>query len=685
MAVSGSSFLGWRWHSSKTNQPSGSNPSKVKGWHWPTSFPKRIFADLDPRSAFNPAPKKPPEESSSDIGESAERAKFIERARNIIQKPLEESWRNLHLPDRLRLQEFVQSIPTRIGRPDLAEKLSEAAGKVPSPAEVSNLLKKLLTAEELKALTAKVVAEATSRALDMVFEGRLVKRIRYEMNDPVKHPEIEMEASVRLGTDLSEDEKEFTTKRRVIVAKAISGLLEEYVDPADVPIIGIAASGGGCRAMVQTLGGIQSLDDIGILDACTYMAGVSGSTWAMAQLYGVEKSPKSALNHTKWALSRNLMNPIDFFDSFTGPMSELVLTGAVYRFHSPPLLKSLGIVDLFGVLLTSKFLVPEIAISSGASPLEVREVVASTLSQQKAIVMDQVLPFPIYTAVTRVLSQEAKLRGDLYQWMEFTPFEIGMVSHSYPNEGFWIPSWSFGRTFEGGMAKDKLPETEIGILLGVFGSAFSADFLRIMDEVENIVSEDARAKLKSLLRERLEIHPIAPARFANPIYGLEGVNDPIHKITSIQVMDSEREIDIVIVLDGSSGIGSHPFLSKAESFAARRSVTLPLPHGVKGPCVVSVPLISNHEAKEYSGPTGVVYVPLVHNATFEDGRFDPASEAFTATHNFFWTEEQVERVASLAGHNLKSVKGDLKELIRRVVQEKRKKRLEALIEDDVER
>ncbi|KAJ3103903.1 hypothetical protein HDU96_009094 [Phlyctochytrium bullatum] len=733
VAVSGSTLLCWKLHhlralpstgardassSSSSSSPPPSPSSKdndspkasyLPQWRLPRI--NRIFADPErPRQdaeSATPSKGKPPPAAAaaaaaddtaagtdppdSPDNDDRDLPRLLHRARRIIQKPIETTLRNLQIPagqPLQSLQAFVQSIPTRLGRPDLADKLAEVAGRVPSPLEVSQLLRRLLTPEEWRALTTRVASEALDKALDMVVEGRMVKRVRAEMRDEEKHPEVAWEAEVRVGTGLAEEERRFVEERRKGVARALSRFLGEEVKPEDVPIIGIAASGGGCRAMVSTLGAVQGLSDLGLLDACTYMAGVSGSTWAMAQLYGVEKSARSALSHTKWALSRNLMNPLDFLDAFTGPLSELVLTGAVHRFHAPPSPKSLGIVDLFGVLLTSKFLVPQIALGAGADPLEVREVVARRLSEQVGVCEEQILPFPIYSAVTRVVASEAKARGDVYQWLEFTPFEVGFVSHARPDEGFWIPTWSFGRTFDGGKSKDRFPETEVGILLGVFGSAFSADFLRIIDEVEDILSDEARGRLKKIFKERLEVHPIAPARFPNPAYNVKDAKDPIKTHPSIPIMDSgmdnsipfapllrpDRHLDIIIVVDGSRGIGSHPFLSRAESFAHRRSLHLPVPHNAKHPCVVEAPAaVAGSDA--YAGPAGVVYVPLVANASYRDGRFDPAEAPFAATHNFFWTEEQVDEVAGLAAHNLKCVRGDVAELIRKVVRRKREMRL----------
>ena len=55
----------------------------------------------------------------------------------------------------------------------------------------------------------------------------------------------------------------------------------------DVPRVALCASGGGYRAMFSTLGFLRGLDQIGCLDGVAYAAGVSGSTWALSQWYGV--------------------------------------------------------------------------------------------------------------------------------------------------------------------------------------------------------------------------------------------------------------------------------------------------------------------------------------------------------------------------------------------------------------
>lgn len=48
-----------------------------------------------------------------------------------------------------------------------------------------------------------------------------------------------------------------------------------------VPVIAIAGSGGGFRAMVGFSGVMKALYESGVLDCATYVAGLSGSTWCV--------------------------------------------------------------------------------------------------------------------------------------------------------------------------------------------------------------------------------------------------------------------------------------------------------------------------------------------------------------------------------------------------------------------
>ena len=56
-------------------------------------------------------------------------------------------------------------------------------------------------------------------------------------------------------------------------------------DDDSLPRIGLCTSGGGSRAMLSSLGSLSSLQQQGLFDASEYIAGLSGSTWAMSQIY----------------------------------------------------------------------------------------------------------------------------------------------------------------------------------------------------------------------------------------------------------------------------------------------------------------------------------------------------------------------------------------------------------------
>lgn len=48
---------------------------------------------------------------------------------------------------------------------------------------------------------------------------------------------------------------------------------------AQAPVIAVLGSGGGLRAHIACLGVLSEMKELGLLDAITYLAGVSGSTW----------------------------------------------------------------------------------------------------------------------------------------------------------------------------------------------------------------------------------------------------------------------------------------------------------------------------------------------------------------------------------------------------------------------
>ncbi|KAL2086773.1 hypothetical protein ACEWY4_017832 [Coilia grayii] len=89
---------------------------------------------------------------------------------------------------------------------------------------------------------------------------------------------------VRISTDLCDEEKKTTQKRVEVVKRCLRSHGIDY-NPENPPRVALLGSGGGQRADVACLGTIRQLGKENLLDSFLYLAGVSGSTWAMASLY----------------------------------------------------------------------------------------------------------------------------------------------------------------------------------------------------------------------------------------------------------------------------------------------------------------------------------------------------------------------------------------------------------------
>src|SRR5204862_6302607 len=97
--------------------------------------------------------------------------------------------------------------------------------------------------------------------------GSLAAEVWQEARDPYINPEIEVRATVRLSNELCNEEKDFLSKIKKVVAIALAkylGIPQEEVHPEDVPIIAICGSGGGLRALVAGIGSYLSAAESGL-------------------------------------------------------------------------------------------------------------------------------------------------------------------------------------------------------------------------------------------------------------------------------------------------------------------------------------------------------------------------------------------------------------------------------------
>ncbi|KAI0644024.1 FabD/lysophospholipase-like protein [Trametes meyenii] len=460
--------------------------------------------------------------------------------------------------------------------------------------------------------------------------GSLYDRIVNSPPDPAIHPECEWDAEVRLGQELCLPERAFLgeRKRRMKASFArLMGVSESEVDERDLPLVAIAGSGGGYRAMLNTLGSLTSAQSSGILDCVTYTAGVSGSCWALGILYsGVAGScdPRNAAAHAKDRIKVSYLD-MDTLDALTTPpTNSYLLAGLLRKAAGPNGVPSL--VDLYGTLLASRLYTPTDAtkldpqhlsmhlyrrnLDNGALPLPILSAIqhgtrSMPYLQSKSWTNEQTLVTPPEKAeeIKEVAEEKAfsispwreralenkqeRLEKEIrWLWYEFTPYEVGC-----DEIGAWIPSWSLGRQFHNGKNTERKPELSFSILAGIFGSAFCASLKHYFREVEpalKLLPEQLYIWLEEIVTENEGdlglIHPLP-----NFLKGLDGqlrFGSPpdITDHDTLSFMDAgaelnipyypflRRNVDCIIALDASAD-SQDLWFTRAEELAAKRGLS----------------------------------------------------------------------------------------------------------------
>lgn len=452
--------------------------------------------------------------------------------------------------------------------------------------------------KELSAQVAKLQSQLGSSP------GSLAEEIWQEAHDISINPEIEYMARVRMGKDLCMEEREFKRRRKIHTTHALAKYLEipeNEIHPEDVPTIAICSSGGGLRAMIAGCGSYLSAKEAGLFDCATYMAGVSGSCWLQTLYYSSISNQKhqKIINHLIHRLGTHIASPPEALKLLTSaPTNKFLLSGFVEKLKGDSN-ADFGIVDIYGLLLATRLLVPR-----GELEVDDRNL---KISNQRAYIANGENPLPIYTAVrheipmeehelTSDAAQEKAKQEDWFQWFEFTPYELFCEELEAG-----IPSWGIGRRYHNGSSIPgatglHLPEYRIPTLIGIWGSAFCATLAHYYDEIRPVVKGiKVLGGVDDLITERNEdltkLHPIDPASIPNYVLGLDGrlpstCPKSIFSAEHLQLADAgmsnnlplypllraDREVDILIAFDSSKDVKTENWLSVADGYAKQRGI-----------------------------------------------------------------------------------------------------------------
>lgn len=436
--------------------------------------------------------------------------------------------------------------------------------------------------------------------------GTLAEEMWAEAQDPSIHPEILLEATVRVGDSLCPEELQFLDRRKHQTRKALAnylGLKEDDVHPDDVPTIAMCGSGGGLRAMVAGASSYYSAQKAGLLDCVTYTAGVSGSCWLQALYFSTITGQKldRLLQHLKDRLGVHIAYPPEFLRLATSaPTNKFLLSGGYEKYRGYENV-DFGLVDAYGLMLGARLLVPKGDLAIDDSNLK--------LSNQRRYIDGGAHPMPIYTAVRHEIPaedtvehakedvKETAKKEAWFQWFEFSPYEFACEELQAG-----IPTWSVGRKFENGRSKKldsgtALPEIRVPLLLGIYASAFCATLSHYYKEIKPLlIGLTGFASLDEMVEGRNEdlvkLHPIDPASVPNYAKGMKdrlpkSCPKSINEAKSIQLMDAGmsnnlpiypllrpgRGVDIIIAFDASADIKQDNWLKVTDGYARQRGIT----------------------------------------------------------------------------------------------------------------
>ena len=408
-------------------------------------------------------------------------------------------------------------------------------------------------------------AAKLQREIEMA-PGSLAEEIWQDAQDPDLHPNIKWDATVRISRDLCPDEVAFISRRKEYTRRALARYLEipeAEVYPQDVPTIAMCGSGGGLRALVAGAASFLSSQEAGLFDCATYTAGVSGSCWLQTLYFSSLNGRRhgNIIEHLKRRIGVHIAYPPSFLELLTrAPTNKFLLSGPIEKLKGDPD-ADFGLVDIYGVLLSSRLLVPRDELSVNNNDLK--------LSNQRSFLAEGAHPLPIYCAVRHEIPiEEEKTKGEKrgakiseatkekakkeawFQWFEFTPYELFCEEWDAG-----IPSWSIGRRFSEGRGRFNehglaLPELGIPFLLGIWGSAFCATLAHYYKEVRPVIKGLAGfGGIDGIIEEKNEdlskLHPIQPGAIPNYALGLENLLPPtcpesIFKDKYLELMDAVR-------------------------------------------------------------------------------------------------------------------------------------------------
>lgn len=397
---------------------------------------------------------------------------------------------------------------------------------------------------------------------------------------PAKRP------TIRDANSLSPEETEWLKLRRKETVDPMIAFLkraniadfdaEAYIRKAAgnisaLPNIGIAASGGGYRALMNGAGFVAAADSRtagatdkggigGLLQSSTYLSGLSGGGWMVGSIMlnnfsTVETLRDGSPDSSVWQFSNSI---------FTGPDESgiNVVNTATYW---ADVIKEVGLKDEAGfeTSLTDfwgRALSYQLINAPEGGPAYTFSSIALTdgFAQGKT-------PFPILVADGRAPGEKIiSLNATVY---EFNAFEMGSFD---PTTAGFVPTRYIASNFSGGVVPTDGNCVEgfdqAGFVMGTSSSLFNVFLLQNISAVESIPSFVTDALVKILTNLDSSENDIAQY-VPNPFFGWSNDTNPTANSAELDLVDGGedlqniplapllqplRNVDVIFAVDSSA-------------------------------------------------------------------------------------------------------------------------------------
>ncbi|KAH6974518.1 lysophospholipase [Ilyonectria sp. MPI-CAGE-AT-0026] len=387
--------------------------------------------------------------------------------------------------------------------------------------------------------------------------------------------------AVRTATGLSPQETEWLPVRgnntipalKTVLSRAkISGLdTNSYIDGiisngSQVPRVGIAISGGGYRALMNGAGAIAAFDNRssnsvgdgqlgGLLQAATYLSGLSGGSWLVGSLYVQNFTSVESIIFSSNGFLSELWQ---FQNSILEGPEELSATKYYRELHEAVTNKSdagfnTTITDYWGRALSY-----QLVNASDGGPSYTFSSIADDSEFANANA-----PMPLIVAVERAFGQ--LLIPSNSTVFEFNPWEMG--SYDTGTEAF-APLKYIGSDFTNGtVPRNKncfAGYDNAGFVMGTSSSLFNQAFLQIgqVSGVPDFLVRAINDTLAQLGDENRDIatwpnpfykyNPSHNTNANNAILTLVDGGEDLQNIPLHPLILPERRVDVVFAVDGSA-------------------------------------------------------------------------------------------------------------------------------------